>query len=161
MRVPPCPRGITVDANLRGARVQFAANVLLALLFVYIVGGWLLSPAGPRLDKLVVKQALGDNTFLYGARDNGGGATTRFSYLYFVGPEWGEGQAALQRLGEVHPFLISDDDAVQAQQVKDLITIKVQGRVLEYRSDALIGTGDDYRQVKFALVQQPGPAAAP
>ena len=143
MHIPPLPRGA----------LQHAANVLLVLALATLAWQWLTRPTAPHLDKLVVKQPLGDNTFLYGARDNRGGATTGFSYRYYVQQDAGDDAATLEKLAQASAFLVADDDAVKAEQGQDSITIKVNGRVFDYRSDALVAAPDHYRQVRFSMIQ--------
>ncbi|WAH60547.1 hypothetical protein LZ023_13950 [Pseudomonas silvicola] len=139
------------------ARFQLFANALLVVSLLANAWYWLDSEAVPELDKVVVKVPLQDNLFFYGARDNSGGATTSFSYRYYITQESGDDASVLEKLAHAQAFLVSDDDEVNVSRNQGAMTLEVKGRVLQYRSDALVNTTDGLKNLHFSLQQAPAP----
>lgn len=129
--------------ELKGIKwpVQGLFNGLLVVCLGYLGVGWLMSPGPPELDEVVLKYSLNNGSSIYGARNNQGGATVGFSYLYYVHKDLGNDREILTTLVSAHPFLKTKEPDVQVTRQAGLIRLTVRGEVYEYRSYPLEGMG--------------------
>lgn len=121
--------------------VQGLFNGLLVVCLGYLGVGWLMSPGPPELDEVVLKYSLNNGSSIYGARNNQGGATVGFTYLYYVHKDLSNDREILTTLVSAHPFLKTREPNVQVSEPEGVLLLDIQGRVYEYNSYALEGLG--------------------
>ncbi|MGV8918558.1 MAG: hypothetical protein ACOH2R_12280 [Pseudomonas sp.] len=122
---------------------QTLANLVLLAFMVYIGGTWVLSPSAPNLDKVILSYPIGDRAFVYGVRNNLAGATSGYSYRYYVSRELVSEQAILSSLVRSTPFLVTTDPAVKIEGNGSELAVLVKGQVYDFHSRTVVRHADD------------------
>ncbi|WP_260958787.1 hypothetical protein [Pseudomonas citri] len=134
-----------------------AIGGLLALALTYI--GWLcFSPQNtPHLTEIVLRKPLSHDAFIYGVKDERGGATVPFSYRYYVYRTLTADSDILSELKTATPFLITRDDSIIVDIQERTITVSVNKEVYAYHSNTLYrhADGADYTPVSIYLRSSP------
>ncbi len=130
----------------------------LALSLAYI--GWLyLFPRNtPQLTEVILRAPLAQDAFIYGVKDERGGATVPFSYRYYVYRALAADSDILSELKTATPFLVTRDDSITVDIRDSTITVSVDKEVYDYHSNTLYrhANGIDYTPVNIYLRTAPG-----
>jgi len=116
---------------------------LLAACLVYIGWTWLLSSSPPVLTEVVLKLPLGENGFIYGVKDDRGGATVPFSYRYYAYRELTSDEQIVSELKTAGPFLVTRDSAIKVDVQGTVINVSTNHEVYEYHSSTLFRHTDN------------------
>jgi len=131
---------------------------LLALSLAYI--GWLglFSRDVPHLTQVILRTPLTQDAFIYGVKDERGGATVPFSYRYYVYRALPADSDILSELKSASPFLVTRDDSIIVNIQDSAITVSVDKEVYDYHSNTLYrhANGIDYTPVNIYLRTAPG-----
>lgn len=112
-------------------------SCLLTLCLGYIGWTWLMTPSAPVLTDVVLKLPVGENGFVYGVKDDRGGATVPFSYRYYVYRELASDEQIASELKTAGPFLVTRDPAVKINVQGSIINVSTHQEVYEYHSSTL------------------------
>ncbi|WP_347928800.1 hypothetical protein [Pseudomonas helvetica] len=112
-------------------------SCLLAVCLGYIGWTWLMSPSAPVLTDVVLKLPVGENGFVYGVKDDRGGATVPFSYRYYVYRELASDEQIASELKTAGPFLVTRDPAIKINVQGSVINVSTHQEVYEYHSNTL------------------------
>lgn len=141
MIVPPSPPGVSVEENmavgLHKTAYTIVTSCLLAVCLVYIGWTWLMSSNTPVLTDVVLKLPLGENGFIYGVKDDRGGATVPFSYRYYAYRELTSDEQITSELKTAGPFLVTRDPAIKVNVQGSVINVSTNQEVYEYHSSTL------------------------
>jgi hypothetical protein len=126
---------------------------LLAVCLAYIGWTWLLSSSTPVLTDVVLKLPLGEHGFIYGIKDDRGGATVPFSYRYYVYRELPSDEQIASELKTAGPFLVTRDPAIKADIQGSVIHVSTNQEVYEYHSSSTLfrHTDNTYTPVTINL----------
>jgi len=113
------------------------ASSLLVVCLAYIGWTWLMSSGNPVLTDVVLKLPLGENGFIYGVKDDRGGATVPFSYRYYVYRELTSNEQIASELKTAGPFLVTRDPAIKVDIQGSTINVSTNQEVYEYHSSTL------------------------
>jgi hypothetical protein len=111
----------------------------------------------PQLTEVVLRKPLSNGAFIYGVKDDRGGATVPFSYRYYVYRTLAADSDILAELKTATPFLVTRDDSITVDIQESTITVSVDKEVYAYHSDTLYrhAGGVDYTPVKIYLRSSP------
>ncbi len=128
-------------------------SCLLAVCLGYIGWTWLMSPSAPVLTDVVLKLPVGENGFVYGVKDDRGGATVPFSYRYYVYRELASDEQIASELKTAGPFLVTRDPAIKINVQGSVINVSTHQEVYEYHSGTLFRPTNsaDYSPVTINL----------
>lgn len=128
-------------------------SCLLAVCLGYIGWTWLMSPGAPVLTDVVLKLSVGENGFVYGVKDDRGGATVPFSYRYYVYRELASDEQIASELKTAAPFLVTRDPAIKINVQGSVINVSTHQEVYEYHSSTLFrhANSADYSPVTINL----------
>ena len=96
-----------------------------------------MSPSTPVLTDVVLKLPLGEHGFIYGVKDDRGGATVPFSYRYYVYRELPSDEQIASELRTAGPFLVTRDPAIKVNVQGSVINVSTNQEVYEYHSSTL------------------------
>ena len=116
---------------------------LLAVCLAYIGWTWLMSSRPPVLTDVVLKRPLGEHGFIYGIKDDRGGATVPFSYRYYVYRELPSDEQIASELKTAGPFLVTRDPAIKVDIQGSVIHVSTNQEVYEYHSSTLFRHTDN------------------
>ncbi|AMB87310.1 hypothetical protein AWM79_19230 [Pseudomonas agarici] len=135
-----------------------AISASLALSLAYI--GWLcIFPRNmPHLTEVILRTPLAPDAFIYGIKDERGGATVPFSYRYYVYRTLPADSDILSELKTATPFLVTRDESITLDIRDSTITVAVDKEVYDYHSNTLYrhANGVDYTPVNIYLRTTPG-----
>ncbi|MGE8097520.1 hypothetical protein [Pseudomonas fluorescens] len=128
-------------------------SCLLTVCLGYIGWTWLMSPSAPVLTDVVLKLPVGENGFVYGVKDDRGGATVPFSYRYYVYRELASDEQIASELKTAGPFLVTRDPAIKINVQGSVINVSTHQEVYEYHSSTLFRhtNSADYSPVTINL----------
>lgn len=111
----------------------------------------------PQLTEVVFRKSLSQDAFIYGVKDERGGATVPFSYRYYVYRTLAADGDILSALKTATPFLVTRDDSITLNIQDQAITVSVDKEIYAYHSKTLYRhvDGDDYTTVNIYLHSSP------
>lgn len=160
MIVPTSPPGVATPASGTTKKTAYTivTSSLLAACLTYIGWTWLVSSGNPVLTDVVLKLPLGENGFIYGVKDDRGGATVPFSYRYYVYRELTSDEQIASELKTAGPFLVTRDPAIKVDIQGSVINVSTHQEVYEYHSSTLFRHADSthYTPVTINLCSHSG-----
>ena len=136
--------------------IRYIACIILFACVLHTGWAWLNEPGSPELDKVVLKYSLENGGFIYGVRDNRGGATVGFSYRFYVYKALADDEEIKQALVEAHPFLVTKDPEVSIVGQNKKISVSVKDQVYSFSSKTLFkhSDGSGFTPIDVDLVVQ-------
>ncbi|MGN8345174.1 hypothetical protein ACLEJQ_16390 [Pseudomonas sp. SMV71] len=132
--------------------------VLLVLALAYVSWLCFFSRNTPQLTEVVLRTPLTHNAFIYGVKDDGGGATVPFSYRYYVYRSLTADSDILSELKTATPFLVTRDESITVDVQGETVTVVVDKEIYDYHSNTLYrhANGDEYTPVAIYLRSSSG-----
>ncbi|MCI8208040.1 hypothetical protein AUC61_00705 [Pseudomonas sp. S25] len=122
--------------------IRCIAYMTLAACLLHTGWTWLNQPGNPELDQVVLKYSLANGGFIYGVRDNRGGATVGFSYRFYAHNALVDDEDIKRVLIEEHPFLVTKDPNVSIVGQDKKILVSVKGQVYSFSSRTFFKNSD-------------------
>ena len=141
------------SGTTRKSAYTIVTSCLLAVCLAYIGWTWLMTASAPVLTDVVLKLPLGENGFIYGVKDDRGGATVPFSYRYYVYRKLTSDEQIVSELKTAGPFLVTRDPAIKVDIRGSIISVSTNQEVYEYHSSTLFRhtNSTDYTPVTINL----------
>ncbi|MCJ8205949.1 hypothetical protein [Pseudomonas sp. RGM2987] len=132
--------------------------VVLVLALAYVSWLCFFSRNTPQLTQVVLRSPLTHNAFIYGVKDDRGGATVPFSYRYYVYQSLIADSDILSELKTATPFLVTRDESITVDVQGETVTVVVDKEIYDYHSNTLYrhANGDEYTPVAIYLRSSPG-----